>query len=51
METSGRQRNYEYTKIFLPGVEQADSYATVGALVLKKMLSGQDQLLLMYSQK
>ena len=33
------------TKIFLPGAEQADVYATVGAPVLEKMLSGQDQLL------
>jgi hypothetical protein len=51
VETSGRQRNYEYTKIFLPGAEQADVYATVGAPVLEKKLSGQDQLLLMYGQK
>jgi hypothetical protein len=39
------------TKIFLPGAEQADVYATVGAPVLEKMLSGQDQLLLVYGQK
>ncbi len=51
METRGRQRNYEYTKIFLPGAEQADLYATVGAPVMKKMSSGQDQLLLVYGQK
>jgi hypothetical protein len=51
VETSGRQRNYEYTKIFLPEAEQADVYATLGASVLEKMLSGQDQLLLVYGQK